>query len=59
METDWEEIEDCEEIKKQFLDYTDGLVRHKHTGLVLPPNTAKMMDIYKVTIQISVGSSDL
>ena len=48
METDWEEIEDCENIKKQFLDYTDGLVRHKHTGLVLPPNTAKMMNIYKV-----------
>ena len=48
MESDWEEIEDCEAIKKEFLDYADGLVRHKSTGLVLPPAAVKMMEVYKV-----------
>ena len=48
MESEWEEIEDCENIKKEFLDYPDGLVRHKPTGLVLPPAAVKMMDVYKV-----------
>ena len=48
MESEWEEIEDCENIKKEFLDYPDGLVRHKLTGLVLPPAAVKMMDVYKV-----------
>jgi len=43
----WEVIEDNESIKKEFLDYFYGLVRHKPSGLVVPPNTAKCIPLYK------------
>ena len=47
MDPNWEKIEENEEIKADFLDYHDGLLRHKD-GLVLPPQTVRMLPEYKV-----------
>ena len=47
MDPSWKNIEETEEIKAEFLDYRDGLLRHQD-GLVLPPHTVKMLPTYKV-----------
>ena len=52
MHPDWEEIEENEEIKKEFLDYSKGLCRHKETGLVMPPSFISKTSIYKVKPRI-------
>ena len=46
--TDWETIEENEEIKAEFLGYKDGMVRLRQGGWALLPSTAAMIDTYKV-----------
>ena len=48
MDPNWKEIEENEEIKKEFADYRAGLARYKQDGLVLPPGTVRMLPEYKV-----------
>ena len=50
MYENWKEIEDNENIKKEFADYFYGLVRHEVTGLVLPPKGAANVPLYQVLI---------
>ena len=45
----WQEIEENEEIKKEFADYHAGLARYDEDGLVLPPRTVRMIPKYKVS----------
>ena len=51
--TDWETIEENEEIKAEFLGYKDGMVRLRQGGWALLPTTAAMIDTYKVHFTIS------
>ena len=46
--TDWEEMEDNEEIKAEFRGYKEGMVRLKEGGWAMLPTTAAMIDTYKV-----------
>ena len=46
--SEWEVMEDNEEIKAEFQGYKEGLVRLKEGGWALPPSTAAMIDTYKV-----------
>ena len=48
MYENWKEIEDNENIKKEFADYFYGLMRHEKTGLVLPPKGAASIPLYQV-----------
>ena len=48
MDKNWKEIEDNENIKKEFADYFHGLVRHEETRLVLPPKCAASVPLYQV-----------
>ncbi len=50
MYENWKEIEDNENIKKEFADYFYGLMRHDKTGLVLPPKGAANIPLYQVNI---------
>ena len=50
MDQNWKEIEDNENIKKEFADYFYGLMRHEETGLVLPPKGAASVPLYQVYI---------
>ena len=50
MDQNWKEIEDNENIKKEFADYFYGLMRHEETGLVLPPKGAASVSLYQVYI---------
>ena len=50
MYENWKEIEDNENIKKEFADYFYGLMRHEQTGLVLPPKGAASVPLYQVYI---------
>ena len=52
MYENWKEIEDNENIKKEFADYFYGLMRHEKTGLVLPPKGAASIPLYQVNIFI-------
>jgi len=45
--TEWETIEDNEEIKAEFRGYKEGMVRLREGGWALLPNTAAMIDTYK------------
>ena len=46
--TEWETIEENEEIKAEFLGYKEGVVRLKEGGWALLPATAAMIETYKV-----------
>ena len=48
MMTEWEVIEDNEEIKAEFRGYKEGMVRLKEGGWAMIPSTAAMIDTYKV-----------
>ena len=50
MYDNWKEIEDNENIKKEFADYFHGLMRHEETRLVLPPKGAANVPLYQVLI---------
>ena len=52
--TEWETIEDNEEIKAEFRGYKEGMVRLREGGWALLPNTAAMIDTYKVQLYISL-----
>ena len=51
--TEWETIEDNEEIKAEFRGYKEGLVRLREGGWALLPATAAMIDTYKARFSIS------
>ena len=53
METNWEEIEENQEIKQEFADYKSGLMRHSQERLVLTPGTVKMLSEYQVSLPSS------
>ena len=46
--TEWEVMEDNEEIKAEFQGYKEGMVRLKEGGWAMLPSTAAMIDTYKV-----------
>ena len=46
--TEWEVMEDNEEIKAEFQGYKEGMVRLKEGGWAMLPTTAAMIDTYKV-----------
>ena len=48
MMTEWEVIEDNEELKAEFRGYKEGMVRLKEGGWAMLPSTAAMIDTYKV-----------
>ena len=50
--TEWETIEENEEIKAEFLGYKEGVVRLKEGGWALLPTTAAMIETYKVYFNI-------
>ena len=46
--TEWEVIEENDQIKAEFTGYKDGAVRLKTGGWAMLPTTAAMIDTYKV-----------
>jgi len=56
--TEWETIEDNEEIKAEFQGYKDGMARLKEGGWAFLPSTAAMIDTYKVHFNFSLSIND-
>ena len=54
--TDWEVIEENEQIKAEFTGYKEGAVRLKAGGWTMLPTTAAMIDTYKA---MKVRESDV
>ena len=50
MESDWEIIEENEQIKQDFQGeaYRNGLLRHKNNNWVFFPSTVEVLPKYKV-----------
>ena len=56
MESDWEIIEENEQIKQDFKGeaYRNGLLRHKNNNWVFFPSTVAKLPKYKVEIIIEI-----
>ena len=59
MMTEWEVIEENEELKAEFRGYKEGMVRLKEGGWAMLPSTAAMIDTYKVQQQQSLPPSHI
>ena len=50
MQNKWREIEDNEDLKREFRGYKQGLVRFGPAGWCFAPGTAEMVSKYQVSL---------